>query len=289
MDIFKNKKKIIGRQIKTLGNIIAPIASGISVLNPVFIGIPIIASVANELFTFFDSQSTEKRLKNLETAILQNNIDINDFAEGVANLDEHAQYVVRNVVKHMCIASQPEVVDTINQAIIDVVMSKNYELPEHACEILQQFNANDIKLLQLIKSFQIKGEKKEFVKRNKEIQEAKNTFGWQDRFFCFENTVTIFWSDFIEFINYKGNYKEMGLFLNQTFIKITGDDIVDNSNIELAYIARSIIKMQGLGVLQCDFLPTIGTSSVNNIDRFHITFFGQKILEYIDIAEEPEK
>lgn len=31
----------------------------------------------------------------------------------------------------------------------------------------------------------------------------------------------------------------------------------------------------------CEIKVTIGTSSLSNIDRFHLTFFGLKILTYL--------
>ena len=48
-----------------------------------------------------------------------------------------------------------------------------------------------------------------------------------------------------------------------------------------AYYARSIIKLQNMGVFQLDFVSTLGTVSQFNIERFHVTLFGQKLLEYI--------
>ena len=75
----------------------------------------------------------------------------------------------------------------------------------------------------------------------------------------------------------------MGIFLNRKFVK-KGEAGESNSEIiEFAFLAKSIIKMQSLSVLQCDVKSTLGTMSINDIDRFHITFFGQKLLDYIDV------
>jgi len=50
---------------------------------------------------------------------------------------------------------------------------------------------------------------------------------------------------------------------------------------DYAYIGRSIVKLQGLGVIQTDFIPRFGTTSTNDIDRIHITLAGQKVLKYL--------
>lgn len=48
-----------------------------------------------------------------------------------------------------------------------------------------------------------------------------------------------------------------------------------------AYISRAMVKMQNLGILQLDFISSLGTVSQFNINRLHVTIFGQKLLEYI--------
>lgn len=75
----------------------------------------------------------------------------------------------------------------------------------------------------------------------------------------------------------------MGILLNRKLTKRNKTGEVDSEIIDFAYLAKSIIKMQNLSVLQCDFKTTLGTLSINDIDRFHITFFGQKLLDYIDV------
>ena len=61
---------------------------------------------------------------------------------------------------------------------------------------------------------------------------------------------------------------------------VVDDD--DNPLYDLSFFGRSILKLQGLGVLQTDFKTTMGTSSINNLDRIHITLTGQEILKYIN-------
>lgn len=55
-------------------NIASPIASTFSLLNPAFLAIPIVSSVANELFSYFDNKSVELRLNCLENEIKKEDI-----------------------------------------------------------------------------------------------------------------------------------------------------------------------------------------------------------------------
>lgn len=48
-----------------------------------------------------------------------------------------------------------------------------------------------------------------------------------------------------------------------------------------AFYVRSFIKLDRLGVLQLDYYSTLGTVNSLNIERFHVTLFGEKLLEYI--------
>ena len=105
-----------------------------------------------------------------------------------------------------------------------------------------------------------------------------------DRNKLYQDGNTIHWSDFSAFL-FGSDIKDMGQLLNRQCIAKTkeGEEIF---TIAPSFIARSIIKLQSLGVLQYDFITTLGNTSSNNIDRFHITFFGQKVLEYIDLDED---
>lgn len=97
---------------------------------------------------------------------------------------------------------------------------------------------------------------------------------WQDRNVIYgENT--IFWKDFTKFFNMI-NIDDMGRILNQTAVDRDG-----NENMEWAYLMRSLLKFQNLGVVQVEFRATVGTISANHVERFHITLFGQRLLKYI--------
>ena len=75
----------------------------------------------------------------------------------------------------------------------------------------------------------------------------------------------------------------MGLILNRLGKDENGEEVYD-----WAYLIRSMLKFQSNGVIQLEFISSLGTISQNNIDRFHITLFGQKLLEYIEIDNNSE-
>lgn len=52
-----------------------------------------------------------------------------------------------------------------------------------------------------------------------------------------------------------------------------------------AFPIRALLKMQSKGVVQLEFISSSGIISQNNIDRFHITLFGQNLLEHIKVDE----
>ena len=113
----------------------------------------------------------------LQNAVENAGVEIPEFAKQVSQLDEHSQYVVRNTVKHLCLSAQPEVTETLNKAIIDLIMNEPYGMPEHICEILQQCNADDIAFLRNIKWFQLNGDKSTYHQKLLEAQnDAKSTF-----------------------------------------------------------------------------------------------------------------
>jgi len=104
-----------------------------------------------------------------------------------------------------------------------------------------------------------------------------------DRSIVYPEGKTIFWKEFASSIGLPQNVSYMGHLLNKSLTRINEEGEHLGEVMDYAYVARSIMKLQSLGVLQCDIIMTLGTTSLNNIDRFHITFFGQKLLEYIDI------
>lgn len=103
----------------------------------------------------------------------------------------------------------------------------------------------------------------------------------KDRDIVYSPRNTIKWSDFSAFI-FGSPINDMSCLMNSEFVA-KYDDGREVRTMEPAFIARSIVKLQSLGVLQYDFVTTLGTISPNHIDRLHLTFFGQKLLEYIEV------
>lgn len=59
---MEENRKGKGKQIiQTALNVGSPVASVLSVINPAFLSIPIIASVYNESCAYFDAKSVEKK------------------------------------------------------------------------------------------------------------------------------------------------------------------------------------------------------------------------------------
>ena len=264
-----------------------------SILRGALGNIPIVGGVVTELWNYFDVRLVDRRLKILEETIHQQHINISDFKNKLFELttNEHKFYAVRNNLKYMFLSALPETVDAFNKSLIELVMADNYDMSEHACEIIQQLNADDIYFLNLIISFKKDGKKDLQLKALQEAQQAtqqqaklaaeesKTSF---KRKFYFDRNVqfsenTIFCNDFAQSFGLSKNVTDPGMLLNSYCSGKFGNTIVD-----WAYMIRSLTKLQSLGVLVCEINVTMGTSSLSNIDRFHLTFFGQKILSYLE-------
>lgn len=288
-----NKKEIAKKSL----NVASPVASALAILNPAFLAIPVIASVSNELCGYFDSKSVEKRLSELQKKIEEQLIAIEEFRDRIDKLDEHSQYVFRNNVKHLCLSALPETTEALISCIISYIMEEDRDMDEEICEIICSCNANDIILLKLIKQYisegtrtyyyemrkklteEITQEQKELERKDINTKKAYIPRRWHDRNVIFgENT--IFWKDFTNHFQLI-NVDDMGLILNQPGKNESGEEVYD-----WTYLIRSMLKFQGNGVVQLEFVSSLGAVSQNNIDRFHITLFGQKLLEYVEIDDD---
>lgn len=246
--------------------------------------IPVVGSAIAELINYLDAKYIEKRLLALECEVFRQNIYMDDFKAKLNDLDndEHKYYVVRNNLKHLCLTALPETVDAFNKALIECIMKDTYDICEYATEIIKQLNADDILFLDTVKQFQLCADKETYqAKRDEAVKEIWKP-GMKDRSVFFGESNTIFWKDYSNYLHLSEKVSDMGQLMNRECIAQAGENN-HTPILAYAYIARSIIKLQSIGVLQCDYITTLGTASQNNIDRFHITFFGQKVLEYIDL------
>lgn len=101
---------------------------------------------------------------------------------------------------------------------------------------------------------------------------------WYDRNIIYGDN-TIFWKDFTEFFKLT-NIHDMGRILNEAGKNEDGFEVYD-----WAFLIRALLKMQSKGVVQLEFISSTGIISQNNIDRFHVTLFGQNLLEHIKIDD----
>lgn len=293
---IKGKKKQI---IQTALNVGSPVASVLSLINPAFLSIPIIASVYNESCAYCDAKSVGKRLLQFQKMIEEQAITINTLQESIDLLNEHSQYVFRNNFKHLCLSALPETTEPLIECLISYLMNEKQDMDEELCEIICSCNGNDIELLKIIKQYMKNGvriyhqqmtEKYQSdireMQRQPQIVDQENitmkktytSHKWYDRNIIYgENT--IFWKDFTDFFKLT-NIHDMGRILNEAGKSEDGFEVYD-----WAFLIRALLKMQSKGVVQLEFVSSSGTISQNNIDRFHITLFGQNLLKYIKSVE----
>lgn len=282
-----------------VGTEIANMASGLLTgISPVFLAIPIVSFAINRVVGFTSEKNIVNRLKKIEKKLLDKRITIEEFREKVFQLSEHNEYIVKNNLNNLLLNCIPEIVDTYIEVIIDLIMKQENSIYEEICEIISSLNINDITLLKMIQEYKKDGVRDEFennVKKikeqeeenkridieNKEIEEHNKTsrikkmkgIKFYDRNFKMGED-TIFWKDFMK--TYELDCPELGFTLLYETINENGE-----RSMHWAYWARSFLKLERLGIIQLDQINTVGTINSLNIDRFHITLFGLKLLTYI--------
>lgn len=282
-----------------VGTEIANIASGLLTgISPVFLAIPIVSFAINRVVGFTSEKNIVNRLKKIEKKLLDKRITIEEFREKVFQLSEHNEYIVKNNLNNLLLNCIPEIVDTYIEVIIDLIMKQENSIYEEICEIISSLNINDITLLKMIQEYKKDGVRDEFennVKKireqeeehkridieNKEIEEHNKTsrikkikgIKFYDRNFKMGED-TIFWKDFMK--TYELDCPELGFTLLYETTNENGERFM-----HWAYWARSFLKLERLGIIQLDQINTVGTINSLNIDRFHITLFGLKLLTYI--------
>lgn len=286
--------------VKTLSEGANVVSGLLAEVNPIFLGIPIITFAINSVLGFVSEKNIIKRIKKIEEKLVDKEIDIESFKKNIYKLSEHNEYIVRNNLNNLLLNAIPEVVDIYIELIIDLITNQENTIYEEICEILMSLNVNDLNLLMMIKEYSINGIKKEYKinvekeqeleKHNKEIELENKEISeynksnkikkierpkYYDRNIRLENN-TIFWNDFIE------TYKLKKCKLTEILLYKTVNDNKEES-MEWAYIARSFLKLEKLGIIQMEYINTFGTINSLNIDRFHINLFGYELLNYISI------
>ena len=146
-------------------------------------------------------------------------------------------------------------------------------------------------LIQMIKEYRNNGDREYYNKNTEKAQKEKieneeidknnktpnlglKKIKWVNRNVVIDSSNTIFWKDFDKY--YELQAGEMGfVLLGQT------TDEEGNKSKEWAYIGKSFIKLQNLGILELDYINTTGNINSLNVERFHITLFGNELLKYI--------
>lgn len=275
-------------------------ANVLSLIHPVFAGLTIITFVIKQIINYASADDIVKRINKIERQLNDKKIDMEEFKEKITNLTEHNMYVARNNLSNILLNCIPDTVDIYISIWIDLIMNDTNSTNEDLCEILSDLNKNDLLLLEMIKTFMKYGEKRYYIsseiikrnrvekenKKNEEIREynsktkgiKKLDFKFSDRDIRIGNK-TIFWKDFSKFYNIKVG--EMGYMILDKGINENGE-----KTMSWAYYVRSFIKLDRLGVLQLDYYSTLGTVNSLNIERFHITLFGEKLLEYVPLKRK---
>ena len=283
-------------------NVIDASANILSCINPIFSTITLVTYGVRKVIGLSSDEAIIDRLKRMEKDIINKKIGIYDFKNKISELSEHDKYVVSNNLYNVLLTCIPETVDIYISVLVDYVMSNENNKHDELCEIICQLNKSDLTLLQLIKEYQEKGdyeyfkevqrkhgeqvkkyfEQKERQEKEVKLKEESNKLHqiknldmpvFVDRGMFFEKN-TIFWKDFKKYYNLIVN--ELG-----TMLMMYGYDEQHNRIDYWVYIVKSFLKLQSMGLLELDFIDTIGNSNMLNIDRFHVTLVGQEVLKYI--------
>lgn len=288
-DIFLKEDTI--NKIKSTGNVINIGAGILSSVNPTFSLIPLFVYAINWTFGLASSEYIVKRLNKINERLIKRKISIEDFKNEILSLSEHNEYIILNHLRNILLVAIPENVDIYIELIIDFIMKKEYDEKETLCEIVNMLNKKDMQLLQMIKEYRNTGDREYYNKNTEKAQKEKieneeidknnrtpylglKKIKWVNRNVVIDSSNTIFWKDFEKY--YELQASEMGfVLLEQT------TDEEGNKSKEWAYIGKSFIKLQNLGILELDYINTTGNINSLNVERFHITLFGNELLKYI--------
>lgn len=290
------KKKV--EKIEQITEGIDTIAGLGSILYPPIATIPIITFAIRRVTGFISEERIIERINKLVKKLNNKKITVDQFKIKVSELSEHNEYIIRNNLNNIILTSIPETVDAYIEVVIDLIMNQKDLIYEELCEAINQLNKNDIELLMKIKEYQLNGsreyylenrkraskirEKNARIEKENKIIEGKNqeSKSKQIKMPTFEERNidigqnTIFWEDFSKLHKLHGGNID-------TVLLIGGINSKGERTIKWAYIAKAFLKLERLGIIEIDYNNTLGTISNLNINRFHITLIGQKLLTYI--------
>lgn len=285
-----SKQEVVSNAIDAISNLL-------SVFIPAFAGVPLIVFAVNRVYGIMCPDDIIKRIKKIEKKLMNDKISVDEFKKKLEKFTEHDKYLFLNNLNRILIECIPETLDAYISIFIDMVMKdKSRNKYEELCEIISQLNVNDFNTLSMIKDYLKSGtrekynqkelEKKEdnlkILEENRKIEEDnKNNVEYKKltkKRFYDRNIIigerTVFWKDFMDAFDLE-TPEMVFLLLFETI------DENDNKSIDWAYITKSFIKLERLGIICLDNMSTLGTTNNMNIDRFHISLFGEMLLEYI--------
>lgn len=240
--------------------------------------IPVFGNAINEFVAFADAVILEHRLKEIEDIMISIKSE-DELKRALQNLGERKYYEVRKNFKYAALDASPEILKTFVSVMVEAITCEDSTFSEDVCELLRQFNKHDIVLLNDVKKYI--GTDIYVNDRNNYISQNSNNNGqialgnmkMENRVMIYANTIKL--TDFYNFINIKS-------------IKVT-ESLNSGANLNLdldkkeiiAMRYRSILKMQQLGIFQVEICNSLGMISLNNIESFHVTLFGETIIKYI--------
>ena len=254
----------------------------LAVANPAFCTIPIFTYSVKRAVGLISGSDIIERIKRIQKQLEKKKITTEEFKGKIFKLDEHGRYYITSAIQNIIMNCPPETVDIYISIMIDYIMKEQHGLEEELCEIIKNMNPMDLFVFQEIKTFMQKGDKTEYnirlSKKIKEDEDNNKTNNSRKIIFRDRNIIldehTIFWKDYSNYVGFPDaplNY--LSLF-----------EAVDENKKETyigALEAKSIVKLDEMGLIQLDYVSTLGTVNKLNIDRFHITIIGKKFLNYI--------
>lgn len=306
---MKNKDK---EHIQVIGEGISAGSSIISLAVPAFATVPLIVFGVNRIIHLVSDEDVIKRLKKIETKLEEKKISKDDFKRKVENLSEHKKFFSTTSLEDILKNCIPETVDIYISLFIDYIMKEKFDVEEELCEIVASLNAHDLLLLKKIKDYllygnrldfnkelkRIKEEEKEIKRRqeentrlekinrviekeNKNSKDKKITYlilpPMKSRSIMLDKNRTIFWGDFSNYCKLPSQIP-----LNITMLSMCNNTQKKDCYSEYIFYGKSFLKLEKAGALQLESINTMGTLNSLHIDRFHITFLGEFLLNYID-------
>lgn len=250
-----------------------------------FPGIPIVAAVISGIKEWVDQKHLNDRLNHIEESIseIEEKIYHNSadqaatyISSQISDFNQHDYYSFKRDLRFLIADAQPEVVDTFVSVLLQFLHEKNvrHSMDEEVMDILLQFNAHDIDLMEKVEQYRNYRYKTEDAKEENEDGKEKH----EDS----RKTITVImgfkWEEFAEYLGHKG--KKLSDALTEGAYKLENGEY----SYEFSYLGRSLLKLQSLGVFDLPFKMYLGSSSAADIEFITITQFGNEILKHIAFA-----